>query len=473
MIIHQAIRYFIHKYGTDILLRKRVYNLMRDCHFFKYEDSTMQSTLEIILEKYGEKLYKGINSDEWNNVYSRCRMDCTRRYSFNKEITEYIFESIAYGCGKISQISKNHLVPLSDSHFKRECYSVFYNLCGFNLMPIKGDTNDWYANTKSFKNPAHGEWTDFKSADLDLSIITDISSNSNYTGIAGLLGHNELRVLDFDDLGLFSRVINAPWFNDYPEFDIFLKFCLNILGLPEDYQWVVRSGGGVGFHIIFKTDEVPNFNPEIISFQSSKSFRKAKTDVKALDLIWNGYVALPPTLGARFFDTNCFEVYPYIYRFYNRKIFPDYEPIKIPLGNLNNFLNTYCAEDSFYGGWIKGMTLYGNKKRSSEWGSYSNDYLSYNDSIEWLECCANPEASNMAAIKHIERGEFDIASNLLSKNQTFPFSAYNYAVLISLGHVPFSSTLLSTLTDVFEFDSRISQYDKKKLNNQLQLLKTK
>lgn len=463
MIIHQAIKYLNNRYGHDILLNKRLFNLMRDFHFFDYEDSSIQSTFEIVIQCYGDELYKSLENNDWSATYSRSLMDCNYRFGFKDEIISYIFESISYGFGQIAQISKNYVHPFPDRKSRWSTYMIFYQLCGFNLIPIKGDRDNWYDNKKSFKNPAYGSWQDFKNDELRISLISDIASNKEYTGIGGILGVDNLRVLDFDDLSLFTKVVNAPWFENYGEFNDFVKYCLSLLRLPEDYHWVVRSGSGCGFHIIFRTNEITNFNPEIISFKNRKDLYKEKIDVKALDLIWNGYIALPPTSGAGAFNPNLYETYPFVYRFINCDLFPDYEPAFVSIGDLNNFLNQYCAEDHFYGGWHGGTTLYGHKKISSEFGSFTNDYLSHNDSIEWLESCNTPEGKNMAAIKYIEHSEYDKAAKILSSHFNYSFAAYNYAVLMSYGHVPFSSLLLNRLRQTFEQDTRISKYDIERL----------
>lgn len=468
MIIHQAIKYLYRNYGYGILLEKRLFNLMKDFHFFDYEESTLQATFDIVIKQYGEHLYNGIISRNWASTYNRIIMDCKNKFGFKDELVTYIFESIAYGFDMLEKISKNYIYPLTDRKSRWESYMIFYQLCGFHLLPIKGDVDNWRSNEKSFKNPAYGSWRDFKDIDLNTGLIKDIVSNKDYTGFGGLLGINNIRVLDFDDIGLFAKVVNGPWDDNNPKFDEFVKYCLTLLELPKDYQWVIRSGGGCGFHIIFKTEEVPNFNPEIISFQSRKSLTKDKLDVKALDLLWNGYVALPPTAAAGAFNHDLYETYPFIYRFKNRNIFPDYEPLFVSIGNLNNFLNQYCSEDNFYGGWLESTVLYGNSKISSEYGSYTNDYLSYNDAIEWLELCDTVEGQNMAAIKYIENKQFDKAAETLSKISTFSFAAYNYAVLMSYKYVPYSSILFTNLRQVFEQDTRISKYHVERLYERIE-----
>lgn len=473
MILHQAIKYLVNNYGCDILLNKRMFNLMCDFQLFRYEDSSMTSTFEIIIQRYGEDLYEGLINGEWSAMYNRCILDCTHRYGFKEDIISYIFESIAYGLGKISKISPNYVINWGNRNIRWESYMVFYQLCGFNLLPIKGNIDNWWdEEEKSFKNPSSGVWTDFISADFNKDIIDEVLSDDSYTGIGGIVGGNSnIRVLDFDDLGIFAREVNGPWNEESTKFSEFVNYCLKRLGLPEDYQWVVKSGSGCGFHIIFKTSDINNFSPEIISFQSHKDLRKEKLDVKSLDLIWNGYVALPPTVGAGAFNPNLYDTYPFIYRFFKRNIFPDYEPYVVTIGNLNSFLIDYCSDNHFYGGWVDGITLYGNVKKSSEFGSFSNDYLSYNDSLEWLQNCDTPEGQNMYAIKLIEQKEFDKAAITLSKVLPFSFAAYNYAVLMSLGKVPHSNITLHRIRPFFEQDSRISKYDIEQLHNRLENIK--
>lgn len=471
MILHQAIRYLFRNFGSSILNGRKLFNLMNDFHFFDYEDSVLRNTFEIILRYYGEQLYNGLTNCDWHSTYHRAYIDCVCKFGFREDLTSYIFESISYGVGMSSSILKNYIIPLDSRELRLKYYLMFYQICGINILPIKGDTINWYSNKQSFKNPAFGNWTDFDNIGHDIKTVKEYAEDKDLTGIGGIMGSNGIRVLDFDDLGLFTNVVNGPWHESNIKFENFVKYCLSLLNLPEDYQWVVKSGSGCGFHIIFKTTEVQNYNPEIISFQSKKSFQKENLAVKALDLIWNGYVVLPPSLGSGFFDPNLYEAYPFIYRFYNRKLFPDYEPFFIEIGDLNNFLNEYCSEDHYYGGWLEGSPLYGNRKRSSEFGSFTNDYLTHSDSLEWLECCHTPEGLNMLAIKYIELKEFDKADKILRQNLSFSFSAYNYTLLMAYGHIDFSEELFVTLKSRYELDERISNYDKEELNKRMDILR--
>lgn len=470
MIIHQAIKYLYNRYGSEILLRKRLYNLLRDYHIFDYEEPSLQYTFEIVIHRYGEEMYTSLHTQEWMSMYNRVLMDCKRKFGFKEDIIDYIFESIAYGCAQIPALSKNYITTTNNRTERWLTHILFYQLCGFNILPIQGDQENWYKNYKSFKNPAYGSWGDFKGDQINIDLARKIAISQEYTGFGGILGVNNLRVLDFDELGLFTKVVNGPWHEQYEAFNDFVKYCLLLLGLPEDYQWVVRTGGGCGFHIIFKTNDILNYTPEVISFKSRKELSKEKLDVKALDLIWNGYIVLPPSYGARVFDHDLWEIEPFFYRFHNNDLFPNYEPQFVSIDSLNNFLNEYCAEDHYYGGWLDGSTLYGHKKRSSEFGSYSNDYLSHNDSMEWLEQCDSPEGLNMLAIQYIKQKEYGQAARVLSQVLNFSFAAYNYAVLMSYGYVHYSSLLLKRLRQTYENDSRISKYDIENLSDRLSKL---
>ena len=127
--------------------------------------------------------------------------------------------------------------------------SLFYRLFGMNLTQMKW--KDSIKNNKSFKEPIDSNWVDYKNKEQDLNYI--LSQNwEDSDGIGLILGFNEYRALDVDGVNLFLLKCS----DGENALDKFIDEFLDILGLPLNYPWVVYSGSGNGFHIIFKSQNI-------------------------------------------------------------------------------------------------------------------------------------------------------------------------------------------------------------------------
>lgn len=125
-------------------------------------------------------------------------------------------------------------------------YANYYRNMGMNVAPIHGG---------NFKNPSDKSWESFIENEQSVQYIQSSKWN-DATGIGCILGYNQYRALDIDYL-FYSQedLLFHKERND--KVSKFIDECLNILELPSDYQWVVKSGSGYGVHIIFKTQDVP------------------------------------------------------------------------------------------------------------------------------------------------------------------------------------------------------------------------
>ena len=157
------------------------------------------------------------------------------------------------------------------------------------------------------KSPSH-EWTHFSHTRQSLNTLHAYQWEKA-KGVGLVLGYNNLRALDIDECHDLSII---------PDF-------LNILDLPQDYEWVMRSGSHNGFHILFYAEEH--------KFEVAKNKIKAfKSDrFKHIELRWIGHLVLPPSIHISF-NT---------YEFLN-SVIPKRKPLGINNENLYILLDKYC-----------------------------------------------------------------------------------------------------------------------------------
>lgn len=119
-------------------------------------------------------------------------------------------------------------------------------------------------------------------------------SNYNWSVATGLgvvgAGNNELRCIDIDGC----------------QSERFVESFLNALGLPTDYQWVVETGSGEGYHIWIWCDTLPN--TLLLKGESRRIFEKSKVlyfvannflknTFRSIEVRWNAFCMLPPSIG--------------------------------------------------------------------------------------------------------------------------------------------------------------------------------
>ena len=102
---------------------------------------------------------------------------------------------------------------------------------------------------------------------------------SKAVGVGAVTGFNGLRVIDLQG----CKTIR------------FLQDVLKILGLPKDYEWVVRTGGQDGFHILVQCEEwsLLNADKKVVFFWTKPDFKHLG---HMMMLHWNSHVVLPPSM---------------------------------------------------------------------------------------------------------------------------------------------------------------------------------
>jgi len=148
----------------------------------------------------------------------------------------------------------------------------------------------------------------------------DLSDLSNYnwklaTGIGVVLGFNSLRAIDIDQC------------DDI----VFVKKLITLLKLPLDYKWIVKSGSGNGYHILFYADE-HNFDVESNKIKAFRPNIKYNHKFKHIELRWSDHLVLPPSLH---FRGNKYEFIDG---------FPESKPLKIKIENLEKAIDEISSK---------------------------------------------------------------------------------------------------------------------------------
>lgn len=117
----------------------------------------------------------------------------------------------------------------------KEIAKYYHNL-GFNICCISNKKTNFNKSARDILKSPLGPWKHFRFERQSLNELLDYDWHSS-TGMGVVLGYNNLRAIDVDETdGPVSK---------------FIEICLEHLKLPKDYEWVVQSGSGKGFHILF------------------------------------------------------------------------------------------------------------------------------------------------------------------------------------------------------------------------------
>lgn len=194
----------------------------------------------------------------------------------------------------------------------------YYNF-GFNVTHISTDRKDFHFPEENIlKAPSH-IWTDLLNRRQSLEELHSFNWD-NACGIGTVLQFNNLRALDIDGCNDMNLIQN------------FLK----ALDLPEDYEWVVKSGSRNGFHIIFYApehlfDKEPNrttaFSPNLHN----------ESIFKHIELRWSGHLVLPPSVHMSYFNY-CF----------TSNGFPTKKPLEIDINKLQWMVEGYCGQCTYH-----------------------------------------------------------------------------------------------------------------------------
>lgn len=159
-------------------------------------------------------------------------------------------------------------------------FSRFYYKLGFNLTQIKGNLSNNNNYQDSFKIPVNN-WEFFREIRQNIEYFESLSWE-DVTGIGAITGINSYRCLDFDNC------VDIEFLYDFVE----------TVGLPRDYEWIIKSGSQSGFHVWFKSFSFPAKIPypsnDTLYYFPHKRFKHL---FKQIELRWSDHVLLPPSVN--------------------------------------------------------------------------------------------------------------------------------------------------------------------------------
>lgn len=193
----------------------------------------------------------------------------------------------------------------------------YYEKMGFKCSFITGNSD----NKDSYKKPSETE--------------TTVNYLEKCTGLGVYLGDdNELRAIDIDD---FSIQINENSDSVHGKLskyanNFFVKKCMSLLGLPEDYEWLIRTPHG--WHIIISA---PSFGFEQVAYRAKKDMEPNvisgnMVHFRNIELLWEGFLVMPPSKYGEYQR----------YHFYNQ--IPKCAPTRVGAAQILEFLCYYCGE---------------------------------------------------------------------------------------------------------------------------------
>lgn len=334
----------------------------------------------------------------------------------------------------INMNNQNDIINVEEYRHRIEeelhSYSFFYKSLGMNLTLMRRKRN---APKNMFKEPDFSDWQGWLTKEQDLSDI--IKWNwKDAIGCGLVLGYNRYRALDFDGVWANDMSSGQSWklVGQYEGgLQGFIKTILRACNLPEDYPWVVLSGSGCGFHIIFKCDD---FDTDIdtISLEPNDNFMHDHQCgiFDRVELRWADHLVLPPSYHASGLR----------YKFWKGTI-PNCEPETLGLSNINNLLNTVSGNKVFNSYSYKDIVF--ELVKDSKIFCRHDSYLApreYNeDSIAWLKTCSDSSSLNALAIEYVLG--IKVVADAVKARELFEKannndSNFNIASLISCGYFP-------------------------------------
>ncbi len=212
---------------------------------------------------------------------------------------------------------------------------------------------------------------------------------------------------------------------------VFLTKCLEILGLPQNYGWVVKSGSGKGLHIIFRAKSIDGFDSS--AFMPNQYFKKAyhvPVSFERLELIWDGHLVLPPSKSQSDFHH---------YEFLDKSV-PNVEPAIVKIARISDLLNYLCGQTVALSE-NKGGYLFPHKRLNLAMRNSYDMLLTDNDEIinlsqneDWLSISKTSDSLNTLGVYYVKKKEYKKALKAFQKSNN-SFSHFNIACLIALDKI--------------------------------------
>jgi len=353
---------------------------------------------------------------------------------------------------------KKEIIPinlLKEYNNRLFMMAAYYNTMGMNITSIQGHINCTLEdnNKNSFKEPVGGKKCMIRNLYNKNQTIIELCNIKweQCTGLGVALGHNKIRAIDVDGT------------SHYDQNETIQRF-LNVLGLPEDYQWVVVSGSGAGFHIIIEADDIEeNFDSVAFIPNDDNIDRWEGPLFERLELRWRDHLVLPPSI--HFSGNN--------YHFLNELI-PKTPIQKLPIANISNMINHFCGEIEFEeyreGEIVCEIVNLTKIYCECSWSFKYETKVYQKAPISWLIACQTPEAYNSLAIRYLKGDGVEVdkekAFELFKKAGDYSLAIFNISSLIAYGVLEgtkddkelYIYNLLHTcVLDHIEFDDKIDR----------------
>lgn len=329
--------------------------------------------------------------------------------------------------------------------------SLYYRLFGMNLTQIKWSES--LQDLSFFKHPISQNWTNYKTIEQPLSDILNIDWSYS-SGLGLILGFNNYRALDFDIDGMSNFTYLVQY---HGTVDNFILETLEKLGLPKNYPWVVRSGSGYGFHIIFKCEDIEaTKNWDSISFEPNNNYKIYNIEYfKRLELRWADHLVLPPSIHASGNQ----------YRFRNNNL-PTCPPSQLDLTTIDKLILEYCGNRQIFSGKYGDIEFYYTniEKLHCRYDSYLTPDEYNEDSISYLRDIISPEGLNTLALRYLFAKDVDFDKDLMIKyfeESNTQSSLFNLLNLYACGFLK---------CDRDKFNKLFSQLDKDIFREHIDLL---
>ena len=228
--------------------------------------------------------------------------------------------------------------------------NYYYHRFGFNITYMNPVQNILLGKKKPYKSPTNDRNELGKKRQAYSELLSFDWHRAK--GIGTVTGFNNLRVLDFDNI--FANYVSQSVFADLVE--NFAKEVLKMLRLPENYQWVIKTGSNTGFHIVvYSSEHSYNNDSEVIKVFFPNS--KYVDYFERLDLLWNNHLILPPSLHK---SENV-----YSFTFCD---LPTYPPHNVDINQIKQCINELCYEDGGYNtrGWSCSNSIDYEKKLDAD-----------------------------------------------------------------------------------------------------------
>ena len=447
MDIHIAVKEILAQYGLELIRDSKLVNYLADVNCFA-EFHSAKNILKELLTSYGENIFSiKIHNEPYELELIKYRSEFSKAHGYQIEIINYLFDSISYGLSwennadySLKKLRNTHSYSekTSKSNNRLRFFANLYHYFGINVTCIKGKPEDkvtyLYDDPVTgvelrhpFKEPSDSNWKSFFDEEQDVDYISD-QDWEEASGIGAVIGYNGLRALDFDDVYFLN-----PNHRNLEIFGLYVNKVLDLLNLPSDYQWVVKSGSGCGFHIIFKTKEISDLGCDSVGFVPSEKSIKECGRFARMELRWKDHLVLPPSKSIGYYDDDLL-YFPECqwYTFYHGN-FPNYAPKEVEIGNLNNLLNYFSSVISKVS-YVGTAPIIGNKKLTTNIDSWGGNHIQFKATENWAKACQSND--NEEYVTYLLKDSYKKPDNLqkaveILRRYNSAISHYNLASLIA------------------------------------------